>query len=63
MNKPKSELLSIDEIAALMGKSIEDTKKILEEAGLPIADREGKYDLYDANVISEYIAEHPEVMF
>ncbi len=63
MKLPKSELLSIDEIAALIGKTIEETKKILETANIPVADRDGEYNLYDPNIISEYIIKNSDVMF
>lgn len=63
MKRPRSELLSIDEIAALLGRTIEETKKILEKSKLPIIETEGEYDLYDYKDIVNDIVKNPDFIY
>jgi hypothetical protein len=62
MEKLKDNLLTIDEVATLLGKSIEVTNEILEKSNIPIAGRSGHFVLYDSEVITQFLIDHPELI-
>ena len=63
MSVHRTELLSVDEIAALLGKSIEETIYILEKWQIPIAGVENEEKLYAPEIITKFVIQNPDVMF
>lgn len=60
----KSELLSIDEIAALLGKSVAgaEAEDIIQNANIQIADKYENHNLYDHRIIVEFIKNNPKTL-